>query len=127
MKLTALSAAGAALAAASLFAGVVGSAAAAAGSVDGSGRSPSYQYLPPLREQAKLQDAWAKERKEGIPGILKKHNADAWIVSFPWFVCTCGWWWWCVSERREWAAAWGLVMASLVSQAAASISRDHTH
>lgn len=42
--------------------------------------TPKYQYLPPLREQAELQDKWTAERKEAIPGLLEKHGVDAWIV-----------------------------------------------
>lgn len=42
--------------------------------------SPSYQLLPSLREQAALQDKWYAERKEAIPGLLKKHGVDAWLV-----------------------------------------------
>lgn len=41
---------------------------------------PQIQTLPPLREQAKIVDAWTEERKSLIPGILQKYNVDAWIV-----------------------------------------------
>ncbi|KAK4457161.1 hypothetical protein QBC42DRAFT_319699 [Cladorrhinum samala] len=43
--------------------------------------SPEYQPLPPLRQQAAIQDAWTAERKAGIPSILQKYNVDAWIIS----------------------------------------------
>ena len=46
-----------------------------------SGKTPSYQALPSLREQAQLQDKWAAERKAAIPELLQKHKVDAWIVS----------------------------------------------
>lgn len=42
--------------------------------------TPKYQHLPPLREQAELQDKWTAERKEAIPALLEKHGVDAWIV-----------------------------------------------
>ena len=42
--------------------------------------TPKYQYLPPLREQAELQDKLTAERKEAIPGLLEKHGVDEWIV-----------------------------------------------
>lgn len=41
---------------------------------------PKYNPLPPLREQARIQDAWTAERKKTIPALLKKHGVDAWIV-----------------------------------------------
>ncbi len=40
-----------------------------------------YQKLPSLREQAKIQQAWQKERLARIPMLLRKYNADAWLVS----------------------------------------------
>lgn len=42
--------------------------------------SPQVQILPPLREQAEIVDAWTKERKALIPGILRKYGVDAWLV-----------------------------------------------
>lgn len=42
---------------------------------------PQYYALPPLREQASIQDAWVKERRDGIPKLLRKHGVDAWLVS----------------------------------------------
>jgi hypothetical protein len=48
-------------------------------SVNAAGK-PQIQTLPPLREQAKIVDAWTEERKSLIPGILQKYNVDAWIV-----------------------------------------------
>ena len=42
---------------------------------------PQYQPLPPLREQAALQDKWTASRLETIPQLLEKHNVDAWLVS----------------------------------------------
>lgn len=43
--------------------------------------SPSYQPLPPLREQARLQDSWTAERRAAIPHLLRDHNVSAWLVS----------------------------------------------
>ena len=43
-------------------------------------KEPQYQKLPPLREQAELQDAWTKERISNIPQILQKYGVDAWLV-----------------------------------------------
>ncbi|KAK1988337.1 xaa-Pro aminopeptidase family enzyme [Colletotrichum cereale] len=43
--------------------------------------TPKYNPLPPLREQARIQDAWTEERKAGIPALLKKHGVEAWVVS----------------------------------------------
>lgn len=43
-------------------------------------KSPQFQTLPPLREQAKIVDAWTETRKALIPGILRKYNVDAWLV-----------------------------------------------
>lgn len=40
-----------------------------------------YHHLPPLREQAAIQDAWTAERISNIPNILKKYNVDAWLVN----------------------------------------------
>ncbi|KAK0649901.1 hypothetical protein B0T16DRAFT_457264 [Cercophora newfieldiana] len=42
---------------------------------------PQYFTLPPLREQASIQDNWVKERREGIPKLLRKYGVDAWLVS----------------------------------------------
>ncbi|CAN8102088.1 unnamed protein product [Discula destructiva] len=44
-------------------------------------KSPQFQTLPPLREQAKIVDAWTEERKALIPSILRKYNVDAWLIS----------------------------------------------
>lgn len=41
---------------------------------------PEYQRLPPLREQAAIQDAWRDERVSNIPQILRKYGVDAWLV-----------------------------------------------
>ncbi|OAQ66326.1 xaa-pro aminopeptidase family enzyme protein [Pochonia chlamydosporia 170] len=43
--------------------------------------TPQYQLLPPLRDQAALQDKWTAERKASIPKLLQKHNIDAWLIS----------------------------------------------
>ncbi|KAL9622897.1 MAG: hypothetical protein Q9160_002823 [Pyrenula sp. 1 TL-2023] len=43
--------------------------------------SPQYQSLPPLREQAALQDSWTASRIAHIPAILRKHGVDAWLIS----------------------------------------------
>lgn len=52
------------------------------GSADAS-KTPQFQTLPPLREQAKIVDAWTAERMALIPGILRKYNIDAWLVRPP--------------------------------------------
>ncbi len=41
---------------------------------------PRYETLPPLREQADIQNGWLKERWENIPSILQKYGVDAWLV-----------------------------------------------
>lgn len=43
-------------------------------------REAQYNTLPTLRESAKIQDAWTKERIENIPNILQKWGVDAWLV-----------------------------------------------
>ncbi len=43
-------------------------------------KSPQYQLLPSLREQAAIQDEWTAQRKALIPSILKKYGVDAWLV-----------------------------------------------
>ncbi|OLN86619.1 hypothetical protein CCHL11_03829 [Colletotrichum chlorophyti] len=43
--------------------------------------TPKYNPLPPLREQARIQDAWTQERKARIPALLKKHGVEAWLIS----------------------------------------------
>ena len=45
-----------------------------------SSKSPQYQHLPPLREQAEIYDGWRKERLDRVPEILQKYGVDAWIV-----------------------------------------------
>lgn len=45
-----------------------------------SSKNPQVQRLPPLREQAKIVDAWTEERKSLVPSILRKYNVDAWLV-----------------------------------------------
>lgn len=65
------------------FALSVAAAASLALGVVAAGKTPAYQALPPLREQAELQDKWTAERRRAIPGLLQKHNVDAWIVSSP--------------------------------------------
>jgi len=44
-------------------------------------RVPQYQQLPPLREQAAIQDAWTVERVSNVPQLLRKYEVDAWLVS----------------------------------------------
>lgn len=41
---------------------------------------PEYRILPPLREQAEIQDGWTRERRAGIPKLLQKYGIDAWLV-----------------------------------------------
>lgn len=43
-------------------------------------KSPQFQTLPPLREQAQIVDDWTKKRKALVPGILRKYGVDAWLV-----------------------------------------------
>ncbi|RKU40373.1 hypothetical protein DL546_003103 [Coniochaeta pulveracea] len=42
---------------------------------------PKYFHLPPLREQAAIQDAWTKERRDSIPALLQKYNVSGWLIS----------------------------------------------
>ena len=44
---------------------------------------PTYQPLPPLRQQADIQDAWTQSRKDQIPALLQKYGVDAWLVRPP--------------------------------------------
>ncbi len=46
-------------------------------------RTPQYQLLPSLREQAEIVDAWTEERKALIPGLMRKYGVDAWLVRPP--------------------------------------------
>jgi len=46
-----------------------------------SGPSPQYVALPPLREQAAIQDSWTAERLARVPSLLRKYNVDAWLMS----------------------------------------------
>ncbi len=45
---------------------------------------PPYQYhtLPPLREQADIQNGWTATRSALIPGLLRKYGVDAWLVNY---------------------------------------------
>ena len=43
-------------------------------------KKPQYQRLPPLRQQAAIEDAWKQERIDNVPKILNKHGVDAWLV-----------------------------------------------
>ena len=55
---------------------------------DGNVSNPEYRQLPPLREQAKIENAWKRERISKIPQLLQKHGVDAWLVRFlPLFLC----------------------------------------
>lgn len=40
----------------------------------------TYQVLPSLRERATIQDKWTAERIANIPSLLKKYDAQAWLV-----------------------------------------------
>jgi hypothetical protein len=42
---------------------------------------PKYFHLPPLKEQAAIQDAWTRERRDSIPGLLQKYNLSGWLIS----------------------------------------------
>ncbi|KAF8165472.1 hypothetical protein B0H34DRAFT_240721 [Crassisporium funariophilum] len=39
-----------------------------------------YQSLPSLRDRALIQDQWTAERIARIPALLKKYDADAWLI-----------------------------------------------
>lgn len=39
-----------------------------------------YHRLPPLREQARILDAWRDERVARVPALMRKYNVDAWLV-----------------------------------------------
>jgi hypothetical protein len=41
---------------------------------------PRYYHLPPLREQAEIQDEWTAERRASVPLLLRKYGVDAWLV-----------------------------------------------
>lgn len=46
------------------------------------GVPPRIHPLPPLREQAKIQQEWAAKRvKEAIPMLMREQGVDMWIVS----------------------------------------------
>lgn len=64
------------------FFAVVAVGIPAAGASADASKSPQFQTLPPLREQASIVDGWTKERKALVPGILRKYNVDAWLVRF---------------------------------------------
>ncbi|KAF5322307.1 hypothetical protein D9619_000498 [Psilocybe cf. subviscida] len=40
----------------------------------------TYQVLPSLRERATIQDKWTAERIANIPSLLKKYDAQAWLI-----------------------------------------------
>ncbi|KAK6856366.1 hypothetical protein PG995_006553 [Apiospora arundinis] len=44
-------------------------------------KTPQFQTLPTLRDQAKIVDGWTDERKALIPSILRKYGVDAWLIS----------------------------------------------
>lgn len=44
---------------------------------------PQLQRLPPLREQAALQNEWTDSRIGNIANILRKYEVDAWLVCYP--------------------------------------------
>lgn len=50
-------------------------------SVSALAKDPRIHQLPPLREQAKIQDGWLQQRLDTIPSILQRHGVDAWLVS----------------------------------------------
>ncbi|KAI0172938.1 hypothetical protein GGR52DRAFT_546784 [Hypoxylon sp. FL1284] len=45
------------------------------------GKTPKFQALPSLREQADLLDGWTQVRKASIPELLRKYGIDAWLMS----------------------------------------------
>ncbi|GAP86661.2 putative xaa-Pro aminopeptidase family enzyme [Rosellinia necatrix] len=44
-------------------------------------KAPQFQTLPSLQEQADIVNAWTEDRKALIPGLLRKHGVDAWLMS----------------------------------------------
>ncbi|CZT43530.1 uncharacterized protein RSE6_03586 [Rhynchosporium secalis] len=44
-------------------------------------REARYHSLPSLRECAKIQDGWTKERIEDVPRILRGLGVDAWLMT----------------------------------------------
>ncbi|KAI0036053.1 hypothetical protein K488DRAFT_42016 [Vararia minispora EC-137] len=40
-----------------------------------------YRPLPPLREQARLQNEWRDMRLARVPALLQKYGVDAWLIS----------------------------------------------
>ncbi|KAJ3564835.1 hypothetical protein NP233_g8030 [Leucocoprinus birnbaumii] len=45
------------------------------------GQPAKYRPLPSLREQAKVEQGWRDERIAKIPDLLRKYQADAWLMS----------------------------------------------
>jgi hypothetical protein len=39
-----------------------------------------YQEIPSLRDQAKIEQSWRDQRIASIPDLLRKYQADAWLV-----------------------------------------------
>ncbi|KAL1855305.1 hypothetical protein Daus18300_011122 [Diaporthe australafricana] len=60
---------------------VAGCMCLASGASADTTKTPRVQALPRLREQAQIVNAWTEERKALIPGILRKHGVDAWLIS----------------------------------------------
>lgn len=44
-------------------------------------KTPQYQLLPTLREQAQLQQTWHDTRLAHIPTILKRNNAEVYLIT----------------------------------------------
>jgi hypothetical protein len=42
-----------------------------------------YHNFPSLREQARIQDEWRKERMERLPELMERFGIDVWLVSDP--------------------------------------------
>jgi hypothetical protein len=44
-------------------------------------QSPAYPQVLPLRERAKLQDAWLSRRLDAVvPKLMREHGFDAWLL-----------------------------------------------
>ena len=47
----------------------------------GATASPAAKPLPPLREQAKIQHEWLKQRLERVlPALMRKHGVEMWLI-----------------------------------------------
>lgn len=40
----------------------------------------TYPRLPCLRDRARIEDEWRRQRIARVPALLKKYGVDAWLV-----------------------------------------------